>query len=225
MTDNDEIGLPNPRASTIPTLGARLVVATAVGLVVWVVVALRLRAAGVYAMGLDFTPHWWAADAMRRGYSPYKVINGFSRQYPFNGGYFWMLPTAVILYPFAYLPMQTAMPLFSGISAVVFTYALTQDGWWRLPFLASLSFLNGASSGQIVPLVTSAILIPSLGWVAPMNTRLAPLERRTTCLVGTFFSLAGWSRCRSRSGRGGRRSGMPTSMTWLADRTTTFQFS
>jgi hypothetical protein len=151
----------------------RLIVAAACGVVFWALAALKLRAAGPYAMAYDFTSHWRAGDALRRGYSPYVVINGFSKLYPFNAGYFWLLPTAVMLEPFAFLPMQTAMPIFVGVASAIFAYALTAVGWWRLPFMASAPFLYAATSGQIVPLVVAAMLVPSLGWLAPMKFTLA----------------------------------------------------
>jgi len=157
----------------LPTKRNRIAVAVICGLAFWAIAALKLRAAGPYALALDFTPHWWAGDALRRGYSPYLVINAISKQYPFNGGYFWMLPTAVILEPFAFLPMQTAMPIFVGLSIALFVYALTVEGWWRLPFVASAPLVYGAMGGQVVPLVVAAILLPALGWLAPMKFTLA----------------------------------------------------
>ncbi len=161
---------------------ARVTLALAVGLVCWVFLVLKARADGPGAWVSDFTIHWLAADAFRHGYSPYRVINAWSNQYSFNVGYVYWLPTAVILSPFAWLPMQVAMRLFSALSAAVFTYAITRDGWWRLPFLASLPFVWCVAAGQTVPLVTAAIFLPALGWLAPI--------KYTTAAAGAAFNLS-----------------------------------
>ena len=152
-----------------PSRLQRAVLAVVIGLAFGGLAWAKLRAAGPYALAYDFTFHWRAGDALRRGYSPYAVINGFSTLYPFTTGYLYWLPTAVMLEPFALLPMRTAMPIFAGLSAAVFAYALTTDGYWRLPFIASAPFLFGVLSGQVVPLVVAAMLIPALGWLAPMK--------------------------------------------------------
>jgi hypothetical protein len=152
-----------------PALRRRLLIALASGLAAWVITTLELRAGGAYLYALDFTTHWRAADAMIRGYSPYLVINAFSTLYPFGAGYLYMLPAAVLLMPFGYLSPQTAMPLFEGIAVAVFAFALMRDGYWRLPLLASAPLVYGALAGQTVPLVTAAMLMPSLGWLAPIK--------------------------------------------------------
>jgi hypothetical protein len=167
--------MPKLGASLQPALTSRrfltqrILLASVVGIVTCLLAWAKLRAAGPYALGLDFTGHWRAADAFRHGYSPYLVVNGFSRFYPFNGGYPNLLPTVILQLPFAYLPMQVAMPVFTGISVAVFTFAISRDGWWRLPFLLSLPLYSGAMAGQSVPLVTAAMLIPSLAFLAPMK--------------------------------------------------------
>ncbi len=153
--------------------GARLAVALAIGVVFAALAFARFRPDGPFILTGDYSLHWWAGDALRRGYSPYAVINAWSPRYPFCSGYLYWLPTALILEPLARLPMQWAMVLFTGCSAAIFAYALSVDGWWRLPFLASLPFYHAIMGGQVVPLVTAAILVPTLGWLAPMKYTLA----------------------------------------------------
>src|SRR4029079_14401566 len=84
--------------------------------------------------------------------------------------------------PFAWLPMQIAMRVFSAVSIAIFTYAITRDGWWRLPFLASLPLFWCMVSGQTVPLVTAAMLLPALGWLTPI--------KYTTAAAGAAFNLS-----------------------------------
>lgn len=147
-------------------------VAAVIGAVASALMWARLRSAGGYAFALDFSPHWRAADAMLHGVSPYLAINAFTTLYPFGAGYLYMLPAAIILLPFGYLEPQTATVIFAGISIAVFAYALARDGWWRLPLLASAPLVYGALSGQTVPLIVAAMLVPSLGWLAPIKFTL-----------------------------------------------------
>jgi hypothetical protein len=170
------------RNSAAPPISIRLAIAIASGIAYWFFVVQRLRAVGSYGLAFDFTLHWWAGDALRRGYSPYAVINAFSPLYPFCSGYLYFLPTAIIIEPFAYLPMQTAMPVFVGISMAVFGFALTRDGYWRLPFIACAPAFYSAISGQVVPLVTATMLMPSLAWLAPM--------KYTTALAGGAYTIS-----------------------------------
>jgi hypothetical protein len=160
----------------------RLLVSIAAGLGAWAFLSHRFRAGGAYLYALDFTPHWRAADAMIRGYSPYAVINAFSTQYPFGAGYLNMLPAAAILLPFGYMDPQHAAALFEGLSIAVFTFAITRDGFWRLPLLASFPLVYCILSAQVVPLVTAAFLLPWLGWLAPVKF--------TTGAVGGVYTLS-----------------------------------
>jgi len=160
----------------------RVAISVAAGLVASLLIALRFRSGGAYLYALDFTPHWRAADAMIRGYSPYVVINAFSSAYPFGAGYLYVLPAAVFLMPFGYLPPQIAATIFEGIAIAVFAYALMRDGYWRLPLLGSAPLYYGLVSGQTVPLVTAAFLLPWLGWLAPM--------KHTIGLAGAAFTLS-----------------------------------
>jgi hypothetical protein len=157
---------------------------------------LRNRPDGPLVLPNDYTYHWWAGDALRRGYSPYAVINAWSPIYPYLEGYPYWLSTALLLEPLAYLPIQWAMVVFTGISAGVFTFALTRDGWWRLPFLASLPFTHAMTSGQVTPFVVAAMLWPSLGWLAPMKYTMGSagfaytLSRRYAVLAVVVVALS-----------------------------------
>ena len=149
-------------------LQPRLLACLLASILAWGFAALKLRAAGPYFIAGDFTWHWRAADALLRGYSPYQVINTMP-VYPFTGGYPYFLSTAAVMVPFGLLPAQTAMPLFAGLSAGILTFALTRDGWWRLPLLLSVPFVWSTLTGQLTPLITAAMLVPVLGWLAPIK--------------------------------------------------------
>lgn len=158
-------GEPEPKNVRLRT---RLIVAVVTSIVAWCFAALKIRAAGPYFIAGDFTWHWRAADALLRGYSPYKVINTMP-VYPFSGGYPYFLSTAAVMAPFRLLAPQTAMPIFCGLSAGLLAFALTRDGLWRLPFLVSLPVVWSTSTGQLTPLITAAMLVPALGWLAPVK--------------------------------------------------------
>ena len=188
--------LTNEAISGSPPSSQRLIAAIAVGGVAALITFLRFPPNGPLLLPGDYTLHWWAGDALRRGYSPYAVINAWSPLYPFCSGYLYWLPTALLLEPLAWLSMQWAMIVFTACSAGVFTFALTRDGWWRLPFLASLPFYHAIMGGQVTPLVIAAVLLPSLGWLAPMKYTMAAagfaynLSRRYALLAAGIVTLS-----------------------------------
>ena len=124
----------------------RITVASGAGLFYGFLAWLKLHAAGPLALGYDFTLHYWAGHALRQGLSPYLLINAVSIAYPFCSGYLYWLPTAAILTPLSFLPLQVAMPVFAALSIAIFSYALTVDGPWRLPFLPASQLHPGHSA-------------------------------------------------------------------------------
>jgi len=151
-----------------PDLRVRLLIAAAVAIGAWGFATLKVRAAGPYYIAGDFTWHWRAADALLRGFSPYKVINTMP-VYPFSGGYPYFLSTAAVMVPFGLLAPQVALPIFSGLSIGLLAFAFTRDGFWRLPLLVSLPVVWSTTAGQLTPLITAAMLVPALGWLAPVK--------------------------------------------------------
>jgi hypothetical protein len=61
------------------------------------------------------------------------------------------------------------MALFSAFSIGLFSLALTRDGYWRLPILASLPVYWNVISGQVVTLATAAMILPALWWLWPVK--------------------------------------------------------
>jgi hypothetical protein len=155
------------RADAVPPKN-RVLIALGAAVIGWLLAFLKLRAAGPYFVAGDFTWHWRAADALLRGFSPYKVINTMP-VYPFSGGYPYLMPTAALAVPFGLVSPRTAMPIFSGISAGVLAYAFMRDGYWRLPLLVSAPVVWSTLTGQLTPLITAAMLMPILGWLAPIK--------------------------------------------------------
>ena len=154
----------------LPPMQARVAIAVGVALAAFALAILRLRAAP-YVYAGDFTWHWRAGRAMLDGISPYRAINTLP-YYPFNSGYYYLLPTAVIATPFAMMAPHLAAAVFVGCSFGLLALALTRDGYWRLPLLASLPAVWCIFSGQVVALATATILLPALWWLWPLKYTL-----------------------------------------------------
>jgi hypothetical protein len=155
-----------------PPLGLRVSIALGVGALAAILLWLKFRAGGAYLYALDFSGYWRGADAFRRGVSPYVAVNAFSRQYPWDAGFLYPLPAAVMFVPFSYLAPQTAAVVVDFFYVATFAFALMRDGYWRLPLLLSYPFIFAALAAQITPLVTAAFLLPILGFVTPAKFTL-----------------------------------------------------
>jgi hypothetical protein len=120
----------------------------------------------------DFTWYWRAGRAVLGGQSPYAAINPVG-PYPYNAGFLYPDPAAIVAAPFGLLGLWPAMMAFCGALAAGLAYAVTRDGFWRLPLLMSFPMLWCAQSGQLSPLVASAALLPALGGLALAKPTLA----------------------------------------------------
>jgi hypothetical protein len=85
--------------------------------------------------------------------------------YPFDAPFLYTLPAALFVLPLARLAPVTGLVIFVAIAGAALGFALTRDGYHRLPALLSAAYLWSASTGQWSPFVTAAALVPSLGWV------------------------------------------------------------
>lgn len=153
-----------------PSVRVRIAIATCVALVAFVLVTVQLHGAP-YGYAGDFTWHWRAGRAMLDGASPYRVINT-QPFYPYNSGYYYLLATALVAVPFSVLPPHLGAAVFVGCSVGLLAFALTRDGFWRLPILASLPVLWCIVSGQVAALATAAIMLPALWWLWPLKYTL-----------------------------------------------------
>jgi hypothetical protein len=120
----------------------------------------------------DFTWYWRAGRALLAGNSPYRVINAVG-PYPYNEGFLYPLPAALIAAPFAFFPLWPAMIAFCAVLAGILAFAITRDGFWRLPLLMSFPMLWCAQSGQLAPLDVAAAMAPVLGGLAIAKPTLA----------------------------------------------------
>jgi hypothetical protein len=113
----------------------------------------------------DFSYPWRAARALLDGLDPYQVINA-TGPYPFNAGFFYPLPAALLSVPVAPLRPEIAGAIFVGLSSALLAWAMLRDCPYRLPLFASAPFVQAAILGQWSPIVAAAALLPTLQFVA-----------------------------------------------------------
>lgn len=144
--------MPTRRIRAIVSLG----IAVTVGLFA---LALSLRHPAL--LGFDFTWHWRAANALLGGLNPYDIIKP-GGPYPFSSAYYYPLPAAFLGVPVAWMSARWAYVVAVGTMAGVLAYPLTRDGFYRLPLFLSAGYLWSVAGGQIAPLITAGMLVPSL---------------------------------------------------------------
>lgn len=143
-----------------PSLRARVLVALAVAALAAVLVTVVGR-----GQRLDVDQLWHGARALLGGRDPYQAVGpGLAFDFPWHLGY----PATALLAvaPLAALPLLVARALFAALGAGALAYALTRDGWERLPVLGGGAVFMAVTAGQWSPLLMAATLLPGLAWVA-----------------------------------------------------------
>jgi len=153
----------------LPSRRARAGVAVAVAL---------LSAAYVLAFAVtnpdftsDFDQVWGAARALLHRQDPYLVV-GPGKSYPWQWPFFYPLSAALIASPLAGLPVIAARVVFAAVSAGLFAYAITWDGFGRSPVFISISFVTAVELVQWSPLLAAGMILPGLGWLAVAKPNL-----------------------------------------------------
>jgi hypothetical protein len=86
--------------------------------------------------------------------------------------------------------------LFAGVGLSILAFAITTDGFQRLPVLMSLPVLLSLTSVQWAPLVTAAAFAPSFAWGAVCKPNLGIAifasrpSRRFVIVAGAFLALS-----------------------------------
>lgn len=146
-----------------PTRGARL----AVALVVAAAAALfyfMVQARGVFDGQSDLDQVWTASRLVLDGVDPYRSIGpglAHAQRFPLV----YPMTTFVVFAPLALLPLAAARVLFVAGSAGLLAWAVTRDGFARLPLFLSGSFYMAVTAAQWSPLLTAAALLPGLAFV------------------------------------------------------------
>jgi hypothetical protein len=157
-----------------PAVRRRIVVAVAIGIVAGLVAALRFVRIAWHPS--DFGQAWFSAQALLHGANPYALV-GPGLQYEWPWKLYYPATAFVIALPLSFLPELLATFLFVAISSALLAYAITENGYQRLPLFLSWPFVVAALAGQWSPIISAAILLPALGWVliAKPNIALAVL--------------------------------------------------
>lgn len=114
----------------------------------------------------DFTWSLGGASALLHGVNPYtNPAFGTDKPYPHSDVLFYPLPALVAAIPFTALPKYFAGAMFFGVGSGLLAYAITRDGYGRLPIFLSAPFFVAAYVAQWSPLATAAAFLP---WLLPL---------------------------------------------------------
>jgi hypothetical protein len=198
-----------------PSLKRRLIVAAAVAIAAGMIAYVKM----VLQIGYpsDFSYFWVGSRALLDGQSPYAVVQPGGPPFNFESGYLYPLPAALLVAPLALLPVNVAGILFAALGMAVLAFAISKEGFHRLPILMSFPALWCMSTGQWASWVAAAALVPSLGFLAAAkpNLGLAAFLYRPTwrflsvavaAVVVSLIVMPGWpaewlSVVRARSSR------------------------
>ena len=150
------------KVAVTPTTRARISVAIGIALLsAALFFGERLREPGSHS---DFGQAWFGARALFHGTNPYSLI-GPGLQFDWPWPMFYPGTTLIISMPFVILPELYAATVFVAVSAGLLAFAVTKDGWYRLPLFLSSAFVIAVRAAQWSPLMTAALCIPALAWV------------------------------------------------------------
>ena len=139
----------------------------------------------------DFDQVWAGAKALWEGKDPYVVV-GPGREFGWNWPLYYPLPALVALAPLGLLPVIAARAVFASLSAGLLAWAVTRDGWSRLPVFISVSFLVNVELGQWSALYAAAFFLPALGVVSIAKPNFAvPLIAGSTRARTAIWIVAG----------------------------------
>ena len=123
----------------------------------------------VATLGPDIDQAWWMARQLFQGRDPYSVDQAL---HLFLTRVYYPLTAAIIAAPLALLPIDVARVVFVCGSAALFGYAIGRERPYLWPTLFGVPFLYAMRAAQWSPLMTTAKLWPSLGWLAAVKPNL-----------------------------------------------------
>ena len=153
--------LTAPRqAEVLPSWQKRFAIAMAIGLVCGIYVTMHGRANPDFVS--DFDQVWAGARALWQDKDPYQVV-GPGREFHWRWPLYYPVPALVAVAPLGLLPVIAARALFGGVSAALFAWAISRNGWSRWPVFISVSFMVTLELGQWSLLFAAAYFLPALG--------------------------------------------------------------
>ena len=162
-----------------PTLTQRLMVAIAVGLAGGAINAVKVAQIGHTS---DFSVFWLAGRAVIGGESPYAAVYAGVRPWILSG-FLYPFPAAIAAVPFALLAEGRGAVLFSAAGFGLLSFAMSRDGFDRLPTLMSFPALMSLTAGQWAPFVTAAAFTPAMAWAAVCKPNIG---------AAIFFARPSW---------------------------------
>ena len=101
-----------------------------------------------------------AARIFLAGGDPYQLVGG-SQLPTLFWRFFYPLPSIVLGFPFVWLDPERCAIAFIVCSSWLLGFALTRDGFERVPIVLSVSFLAAAQFAQSSPLILALALFPA----------------------------------------------------------------
>jgi hypothetical protein len=123
----------------------------------------------VATLGSDIDQAWWMARELFQGRDPYASDQALRL---FLTRVYYPLTTAIVASPLALLPIDAARVVFVCGSAGLLGYAIGKERPYLWPTFLSVPFLYSLRAAQWGPLLTSAMIFPSLGWLAAAKPNL-----------------------------------------------------
>jgi hypothetical protein len=193
-----------PWGKGTPSITKRVIFAVAVGLVAFAMHYFRPSGNGGLS---DFSGVWYGSGMLLHGENPYPVI-GPGRAIDLPSYLYYPAPALVAVAPFTLLPVGFAGAAFIFISAALLAYGSTRESWYLLPMFVSVPFMNAARLGQWSIILTAALFIPWLAFLAAAKPQtslpvLFGARSRKTILAAaagavlltalSFILLPGWA--------------------------------
>ena len=107
----------------------------------------------------------------------------YQHDFPF----FWPLTAAIVILPLGLLGEAQAAVVFSWISCCLFVYAITANGWERLPLVLSMPFLVAIRQPQWSPLLAAGFCLPALAWIFSAKPTIGLALLASTGSIRTFL--------------------------------------
>lgn len=189
MPDRNAVALPPPARRDRVAIAA--LVAVSLGWITYITFRSLEPGPNALRMPSDWLWHYRAARALLDGNEPYAVVRAVG-QYPWNANYVYPLPAAIIMVPFALLPVPFGPAVVAAGCAGLLAYAVTERGWYPLWLFASNSYIWVVYTGQLTPLFVAAALLPVLSGllvVKPTLELALATYRPSWWLVGGAVAL------------------------------------
>ncbi len=138
----------------------------------------------------DFDQVWAAARALINGDNPYTAV-GPDAPFKWKWPLYYPMPAVLLAAPLGALPVIAARAIFAAISASVFTFAISRDGWSRWPILLSVTFVVSIDLVQWSPLMAAAFFMPALGAITCCKPNFAVPVALAARDVRAWWWLAG----------------------------------